>query len=168
MSQSDKELIDLIRTTIGDQAADLVASRFDSARKYLEVIDRPEVWKTQLLSDVITAAGLVRHGRQCKGLAERIADGAFQWNTELFEASRCIAELEQVSAAGVKDAEDAARWRQTLMYVGGERMRPHRYPDIFILTVQPVEGANIMKGSVAQHFTKAIDFQIAMAKGVQS
>lgn len=104
MSQSDQEFIDLIRTTIGDQAADLVASRFNNARKYLEVIDRPEVWKTQLLSDVITAAGLVSYGKQCKGLGERIAGGAFRWNRELFEASRSIAELEQVSAAGVKDA----------------------------------------------------------------
>ena len=33
----------------------------------------------QFLSDVITAAGLVTHGKQCKALGERISDGAFQY-----------------------------------------------------------------------------------------
>jgi hypothetical protein len=120
MSQSDKELINLIRSTIGDQAANLVESRFDSARKYMENMDRPEVWKTQFLTDVTTAACLVRHGKQCKGLAERIGDGSSRWRNELFDTGRRIAELEQVSAPDAKDAERWVSVKERLPEIGRE------------------------------------------------
>ncbi len=61
---------------------------------------------------------------------------------------------------GVDDMQDGDRWRETLKHIGGT------YTDVgaqrFTLRfLSPVEGADIMKGSVAQHFTAAIDAQLA-------
>lgn len=64
---------------------------------------------------------------------------------------------EALAAAPVQaqeDARDAARWRQVLRHVGGQR---HTGCQTFgLVTLKPVSG-NIMQGSVAEHFTKAID-----------
>lgn len=38
---------------------------------------------SQFLSDVMTAAGLVEHGRQCKALAERLADGCERFRPKM-------------------------------------------------------------------------------------
>lgn len=60
--------------------------------------------------------------------------------------------------------EDAARWRETLMHVGAVH---HFGGQHFTLSTLPApEGsvgfsANLLKGSVAQHFTKAIDAERA-------
>jgi hypothetical protein len=57
-------------------------------------------------------------------------------------------------AQAQEDAHDAARWRQVLRHVGGQR---HPVCQTFgLVTLKPVSG-NIMQGSVAEHFTKAID-----------
>ena len=37
---------------------------------------------SQFLSDVMTAAGLVGHGKQCKALADRLGEGAMRYLTE--------------------------------------------------------------------------------------
>lgn len=45
---------------------------------------KPDLWKTQFLTDVMTSAGLLRYGRTDKKLAQRIADGSARWRTELY------------------------------------------------------------------------------------
>lgn len=45
---------------------------------------KPDLWKTQFLTDVMTSAGLLIHGRTDKKLAQRIADGSARWRTELY------------------------------------------------------------------------------------
>lgn len=45
---------------------------------------KPDLWKTQFLTDVLTSAGLLRYGRTDKKLAQRIADGSARWRTELY------------------------------------------------------------------------------------
>ena len=45
---------------------------------------KPDLWKTQFLTDVMTSAGLLMHGRTDKKLAQRIADGSARWRTELY------------------------------------------------------------------------------------
>lgn len=55
-----------------------------------------------------------------------------------------------------KIKQNAERWRETLQHVGarytgeGNRQFTLRY-------LKPVEGADILRGSVAEHFTQAID-----------
>jgi hypothetical protein len=64
-------------------------------------------------------------------------------------------------AAGQEAAneKDAARWRKVLMHVGGcycsEGVR------FTLRGLPPIKDANIMKGSVAQHFTEAVDAAMA-------
>ena len=48
------------------------------------------------LSDVITAGGLVEHGKQCKDLGVRIANFAFRLNTERWFINRAL-KLEKFS-----------------------------------------------------------------------
>jgi len=45
---------------------------------------KPDLWKTQFLTDVMTSAGLLMYGRTDKKLAQRIADGSARWRTELY------------------------------------------------------------------------------------
>ena len=45
---------------------------------------KPDTWKTQFLTDVMTSAGLLMYGRTDKKLAQRIADGSARWRTELY------------------------------------------------------------------------------------
>lgn len=40
-------------------------------------VQEPDKEALQFLTDVVTAAGLLEHGRQCKALAKRISNGAF-------------------------------------------------------------------------------------------
>ena len=42
---------------------------------------------SQFLTDVVTAAGLLEHGRRDKGLAQRIADYAFSARSNLYTAA---------------------------------------------------------------------------------
>ncbi len=48
---------------------------------------KPDLWKTQFLTDVMTSAGLLRYGRTDKKLAQRIADGSARWRTELYASA---------------------------------------------------------------------------------
>jgi len=48
---------------------------------------KPDLWKTQFLTDVMTSAGLLMHGRTDKKLAQRIADGSARWRTELYASA---------------------------------------------------------------------------------
>lgn len=60
------------------------------------------------------------------------------------------------SAEEDQDAKDAARWRETLKHVGGASD-----PQRFVFRWLPiVAGADILRGSVAEHFTNAIDAAI--------
>jgi len=53
-----------------------------------------KIEEKQFLSDVITAAGLVCHGKQCKALGERIAKYAYK---RMFEMTEMIVELKPSS-----------------------------------------------------------------------
>lgn len=57
---------------------------------------------SQFLSDVLTAAGLVEHGKQCKALGRRVADGCATFRTMLYAAPH--AERQPLT---VSDAEKA-------------------------------------------------------------
>ena len=57
-------------------------------------------------------------------------------------------------AQAQEDARDAARWRQVLLHVGGQRNTGCQ--TFGLATLKPVSG-NIMQGSVLEHFVKAID-----------
>ena len=48
---------------------------------------KPDLWKTQFLTDVMTSAGLLMYGRTDKKLAQRIADGSARWRTELYASA---------------------------------------------------------------------------------
>ena len=63
----------------------------------------------------------------------------------------------QQSAQPQQDALDAARFRQTIRHVGGQRNTSCQ--TFGLVTLKPVSG-NIMQGSVAEHFVKAIDSAI--------
>ena len=68
---------------------------------------KPDLWKTQFLTDVMTSAGLLMHGRTDKKLAQRIADGSARWRTELYasaptQPSLSDADIEKVITKGVK------------------------------------------------------------------
>lgn len=63
--------------------------------------------------------------------------------------------------ANAKDAKDAERWREALQYVGADRS-PALGCDYFVLRgIHVTPGSNLMRGSVAGHFTAAIDAAIA-------
>ena len=59
--------------------------------------------------------------------------------------------------AQAADAQDAARWRETIKHVGDEdRFSAARY------VIRGIEAPrNVMRGSVAEHFTKSIDAALA-------
>lgn len=61
--------------------------------------------------------------------------------------------LRQSPATSAADAKDAERWRETLKHVGAAP-DPQRF---VFRWLSAVKGADIMNGSVAQHFTEAID-----------
>lgn len=75
------------------------------------------------------------------------------------EQGKCLHQIAEPAAQGV-DAQDAARWREVIQHVGAA---PHFGGQHFTLnTLQAPDTslgfkANLMSGSVAQHFTKAID-----------
>ena len=48
---------------------------------------KPDLWKTQFLTDVMTSAWLLMYGRTDKKLAQRIADGSARWRTELYASA---------------------------------------------------------------------------------
>lgn len=84
-------------------------------------------------------------------------------NQKIEQRDRRIAELESeiarfraAPAAGTE--KDAGRWRETLMHVGGTYTGSGvRFT---LRYLEPVADADIMRGSVAAHFTAAIDAAI--------
>lgn len=60
----------------------------------------PDVEFSRFLTDVMTAAGLVEHGKKCKALGERIAEMVMRLRLD-----------QQPAPVAQGDAEDAARWR---------------------------------------------------------
>lgn len=82
------------------------------------------------------------------------------WKT-MRQATRAAA-----TSAGSLDAQDAARWRETLMHINGSYGEGGARFTLQWFGTLP--GADIMKGSVAGHFTAAIDASLksrAAAKG---
>jgi hypothetical protein len=75
------------------------------------------------------------------------------WNVE----QACIAA--HASNAGEDTERDAARWRETLKHVGGTYVADGAR--FTLRYMHPLDKADIMRGSVAEHFTKAIDAAIA-------
>jgi hypothetical protein len=57
-------------------------------------------------------------------------------------------------------AKDAERWRETLKHVGASS-DPQRF---VFRWLSAIKGANLMQGSVAQHFTEAIDAEIEASR----
>jgi hypothetical protein len=76
---------------------------------------------------------------------------------EVIEFARAL--LSRHKASG-EDKRDAERWRETLRHIGGTHTDTgaQRFT---LRYLSPVEGANIMRGSVAGHFTSAIDAAMA-------
>lgn len=87
---------------------------------------------------------MTAYEQECQAMA---AEGVKYWKDK-YEA------LLQASAAHRReDQRDAARWRELLFHVMGTFSgRAFAMP-----SVTPIPGANIMRGSVAQHFSDAID-----------
>lgn len=74
--------------------------------------------------------------------------------------NKAIAAPSSPIAANSEDEKDAQRWRETLLHIGGTHTDTgaQRFT---LRYLSPVEGADIMRGSVAGHFTEAIDAAIA-------
>jgi len=71
-----------------DQISKLRALHFpDSKAQQEQPAQKPDLWKTQFLTDVMTSAGLLMYGRTDKKLAQRIADGSARWRTELYASA---------------------------------------------------------------------------------
>ena len=73
-----------------------------------------------------------------------------------FHLARWLARAAPTPAAeAVRDATDAARWREALKYVGGTYTGSGvRFT---LRYLEPVADADVMRGSIAEHFTNAID-----------
>jgi len=72
----------------------------------------PPAWQLQFLTDVLTAAGLLAHGKCDKGLAQRLGEGSMRWRTAL--SPRTEADADRASGGGDQAARDvlAERARQ--------------------------------------------------------
>ena len=84
--------------TIESRIEELKSSRYNGKNCYevrglfahpapTQPAQKPDLWKTQFLTDVMTSAGLLRYGRTDKKLAQRIADGSARWRTELYASA---------------------------------------------------------------------------------
>jgi hypothetical protein len=113
----------------------------------------PDSKTLQFLTDVLTAAGLLRHGKKDAGLATRIADESCRIRQQLFTQPEQPADL-------VRDAERYRWLRNWTRGAYGIDSKP-----AFILPHVPtVLDQNIMSGSVAQHLDNAIDAAIERDK----
>lgn len=88
-----------------------------------------------------------------------------RFNGAIWRCINAIRALKGKAAVGA-DAEDARRWRETLRHIGGTHTDTgaQRFT---LRYLSPVEGSDIMRGSVAGHFTSAIDAAIQSGKGEQ-
>ena len=80
---------------------------------------------------------------------------------DFLKAVRAI--LFHVSSSWEEMERDAARWNEAVRQVGGARnVGAH---DMFVFRyLKPLDGADLMRGSVAEHFTRAIDALLAAAE----
>lgn len=79
----------------------------------------------QFLTDVMTAAGLVRHGRQSMALAERLSDGCVKFRTEAPSAqAAAVPEAAEPSPALQAETQGVGdlSWLSTSQFTGDERI----------------------------------------------
>jgi hypothetical protein len=86
-----------------------------------------------------------------------------RFNGAIWRCINSIRALKGKAAVG-GDVDDARRWRETLRHIGGTHTDTgaQRFT---LRYLSPVEGSDIMRGSIAGHFTTAIDAAIQSAKG---
>jgi len=68
----------------------------------------------------------------------------------------------RASAQDAREAADAARWQHFVSHISGGR-DPHGRECFVIEIPDPRPGVSIMRGSVAEHFTDAIDAALRAA-----
>ena len=74
----------------------------------------------------------------------------------ILQSRNATAVLADAPRPANSQAEDAARWHEVLQHVGG-CVAPVVGYGLHVSTLRPLPGANTLHGSVAEHFTKAID-----------
>lgn len=84
-------------------------------------------------------------------LDNRVAAKWAAWNA----ATACA----QLNAAmdPEQDAQDAARWREAIRYVGADRSPALMCTYFALRGINPVPGTDVFRGGIAGHFTDAID-----------
>ena len=130
---------------------DVAAPTVPEAWRLVPVKDNPAMWTAG--GKAIKACG--GHERDAASLA---------W-------AAMLAAAPQITVAQAEDARDAARWREALMHVGAVNHLGGQHFTFNTLTAPPGSVPampSLMRGSVAQHFSKAIDASIAAkaAKGM--
>lgn len=90
-----------------DEDAAILALRAALAEPVVKdcLTTEPEKEVLQFLTDVVTAAGLLEHGKQSKALAERISNGAFSLRP-LFAAPRPAVEVPLLTNKEIADIDD--------------------------------------------------------------
>lgn len=68
---------------------------------------------------------------------------------------------ELTAAHPTQQGLDAQRWQIVHNRISGEYIAGRAH---FVVQLAPVPEANIMRGSIAEHFVKAVDFAAAQAK----
>jgi hypothetical protein len=111
------------------------------------------------VATILQAAGAMRMVRCHDGSGEPFA----AYDKDI--ADRVVAGLRAemhalTGATSAADAKDAERWRETLKHVGAAA-DPQRF---VFRGLSPAKGADLMRGSVAQHFTETIDAAIAASR----
>lgn len=83
---------------------------------------------------------------------------------DIIAAMRKLQSSPSPSPAEEQDRIDAQRWRTATQFVGA--MTAGGWRQIFHLqSLKPIDGANLFRGSVAQHFTEAVDAARAAQEG---
>jgi hypothetical protein len=82
--------------------------------------------------------------------------GVIEQLESILQSRNATAVLADAPRPANSQAEDAARWHEVLQHVGG-CVAPVVGYGFHVSTLRPLPGANTLHGSVAEHFTKAID-----------
>lgn len=85
-----------------------------------------------------------------------------EYRRALTELGRAYFAAHEAAPQQAQDKLDAERWRETLMRVGATRTEWVGGGHMFMVNIKPP--SNVMQGSVAQHFTAAIDEAIGKAQ----
>jgi len=109
---------------------------------------QPQGLSEQEIAGLAVLHGNLRTEQHGKKLVEFAADKLMDFANAL------------LSHQSGEDKRDAERWREALRHIGGTHTDTgaQRFT---LRYLSPVEGANIMQGSVAGHFTDAIDAALA-------